>query len=153
LARGAAGTSHVLVVLVLAQIALGALVAGTNAGLSHNTWPLMDGRIVPSGLLAMSPTWVNAFENVATIQFNHRMVAYVLALLTLWHGWRCWRTADDEHIRTSALLLIAAVFAQIGLGIWTLLLAVPLWLGLAHQALAMIVLAVAVWHRHAIVRM
>ena len=152
LARGAAATSRLLIVLVLAQIALGALVAGTNAGLSHNTWPLMDGRVVPTGVLAMSPAWLNAFENVATIQFNHRMLAYLLAAITLWHGWRCWRTADDEHVRRSGLLLALAVIGQIGLGVWTLLLAVPLWLGLAHQALAMIVLGVAVWHRHALGR-
>jgi heme a synthase len=152
LAHGAATTSRVLIGLVLAQIALGAFVAGTNAGLSHNTWPLMDGRTIPSGLLAMSPAWLNAFENVATIQFNHRMAAYLLAAIALWHGWRCWRTADDEHVRRSGLLLVAAVLAQIGLGVWTLLLAVPLWLGLAHQAMAMILLGIAVWHRHAIVR-
>ena len=102
--------------------------------------------------LAMSPAWLNPFENVATIQFDHRMAAYLLAAVALWHGWRCWRTADDEHVRHSALLLVLAVTAQIGLGVWTLLLAVPLWLGLAHQAMAMLVLAVVVWHRHAIVR-
>ena len=151
-AQGAVATASILIALVLLQIALGALVAGTNAGLSHNTWPLMDGRIFPTGVLAMSPAWLNAFENVATIQFNHRMTAYLLAALALWQGWRCWSTADDEQVRRSGLFLALAVMGQIGLGVWTLLLAVPLWLGLAHQALAMVVLALAVWHRHAIVR-
>jgi heme a synthase len=144
--------SGVLVGLILAQIALGALVAGTSAGLSHNTWPLMDGRIVPSGLLAMTPAWLNVFENVATIQFNHRMVAYLIAGLAIWQAWQTWTTADDEHVRASGLLLGLAVLAQIGIGIWTLLAMVPLWLGLIHQALAFVLLGVAVWHRHAMMR-
>jgi heme a synthase len=152
LGRGAAPMSGILVGLVLAQITLGAFVAGTNAGLSHNTWPLMDGRIAPSGLLSMSPAWLNAFENVATIQFNHRMLAYTIAALALWQGWRTWATADDEHVRGSGLLLALGVFAQVVIGIWTLLAMVPLWLGLVHQAMAFVMLGVAVWHRHAVGR-
>lgn len=144
--------SSVLPVLVLIQIALGAFVAGTQAGLSHNTWPLMDGHLVPSGLLAMSPAWVNAFENVATIQFDHRMMAYVIALMALWQGWRAWATADDELVRGSGLLLALGVVAQIGIGVWTLLAHVPLWLGLVHQAAAFLLLGIAIWHRHAIVK-
>jgi heme a synthase len=139
-----------LVVLVLAQIFLGALVAGMKAGLAHNTWPLMDGRIIPNGLLAMTPWWLNLFENGLTVQFNHRMVAYGLAALGLWHALRTARVADDEQVRVSAWLMAAAIVVQIGIGIWTLLLAVPLWLGLGHQAMAMIVLGLVVWHRHAI---
>jgi heme a synthase len=144
--------SGVLVILVLVQIALGALVAGTKAGLSHNTWPLMDGRLVPSGLLAMAPAWLNVFENVVTIQFNHRMLAYVIAGLAVWQAWQTWTTADDEHVRASGVLLGLAVLAQIGVGIWTLLAFVPLWLGLVHQAMAFLLLGIAVWHRHAMVR-
>ena len=152
LANGARSVSGVLVVLVLLQIALGAFVAGTKAGLSHNTWPLMDGRLVPSGLLAMTPAWLNAFENVATIQYNHRMLAYGIAGLALWQAWQTWATADDEHVRGSGLLLGVVVAAQVAIGIWTLLAMVPLWLGLIHQALAFVLLGVAVWHRHAVVR-
>ncbi len=148
----AVSLSGALVALILLQIALGALVAGTSAGLSHNTWPLMDGRVVPSGLLALSPPWLNAFENVATIQFNHRMLAYLIAPLALWQAWLTWTTADDEHVRGSGLLLGLAVLAQIGIGVWTLLAMVPLWLGLLHQAMAFALLAIAVWHRHAIAR-
>ncbi len=150
--RGAVRLATVLVALVFGQIFLGALVAGMKAGLAHNTWPLMDGKLIPNGLLAMSPWWINGFENALTVQFNHRMVAYLLAGLGLWQGVCVARTADDEQARASGWLLALAIVVQISVGIWTLLLAVPLWLGLVHQALAMIVLGIAVWHSHAVAR-
>ena len=61
---------------VFVQILLGALVAGLKAGAGYNTWPLMDGRLVPSGLGVMQPWYLNLFENALTVQFNHRLVAY-----------------------------------------------------------------------------
>ena len=60
------------------QILLGGLVAGLKAGAGYNTWPLMDGQLVPDGLGVMQPWYLNLFENAMTVQFNHRMVAYVL---------------------------------------------------------------------------
>lgn len=150
LPSGVLKTARVLVALVVVQIALGALVAGMKAGLSHNTWPLMDGRFIPGGLGVMEPWWLNAFENALTVQFDHRMVAYVLVVVSLWHGARTIRAADDERVQLTAGLLIASIVAQIGLGIWTLLTVVPLGLALAHQAVAFVVLGFAVWHAHAI---
>jgi cytochrome c oxidase assembly protein subunit 15 len=145
-----AAIASTIIALVFLQTALGAFVAGTKAGLSHNTWPLMDGRLIPSGLFAMSPWWINAFENVATIQFNHRMIAYVLLAVTGWHVWRVVHAADDERVRVSALLLAIGMLLQAVFGIWTLLAMVPLWLGLVHQGGAAIVLGLAVWHRYTI---
>lgn len=141
-----------LVGLCYLQVLLGALVAGLKAGLTYNTWPLMDGAIVPGGLLALSPWWVNLFENPATVQFSHRLVAYVLAGAAIWHAWRLAGRADDPHVRQTAVLLAALVVAQAALGVWTLLAWVPLWLGLAHQVGALAVVAVAVVHAHAISR-
>jgi cytochrome c oxidase assembly protein subunit 15 len=147
---GALRIARLIVALVIAQIALGALVAGMKAGLAHNTWPLMDGRIVPDGLLAQSPWWLNVFENALTVQFDHRMLAYTLALIALGHAARTIRVADDERVQATAGLLAAGIIVQIGLGVWTLLAIVPLWLGLVHQALAFVVLAIAVRHAYAI---
>ena len=125
--------------LVIVQIALGGLVAGLDAGMAYNTWPLMDGAVVPDGLAAMQPAWKNLFENIMTVQFNHRVMAYALALLAfLLAVWQ----------RHSALLLAALVLAQIALGIATLLQQVPIHLALAHQAGALIILAAALWHGH-----
>ena len=152
LARGSAALGAVIVAGVFAQIGAGALVAGLKAGLAYNTWPLMDGRLVPAGLGAMQPWWENLFENAATVQFDHRMIAYALAVLIVVHAVRVIRTADDGRMRQSARMLIAVLCGQIGLGIWTLIAQVPLPLALAHQATAMLVFGVAVWHLHSLVR-
>ncbi len=148
LAAGSRATAIIVVALVFVQVGAGALVAGLKAGLAYNTWPLMDGRIVPGGLSAMSPWWLNAFENAATVQFDHRVLAYLLAAAVFWHGLRVITTADDEHMRRSAAALMLVVAGQIALGIWTLLAHVPLPLALGHQMMAMLVLAAAVWHLH-----
>ncbi len=138
-------TAGILVALIFLQVVLGALVAGFKAGLTHNTWPLMDGQLIPDGLWMMSPWYVNAFENATTIQFNHRMVAYVIVAIALWHAASVVR-ADDGRLASSAFALMIAVLAQAALGVWTLLAHVPLSLGLAHQGVAAVVTAIALWH-------
>ena len=136
-----------LIGLVLGQIVLGALVAGNKAGRAYNTWPLMDGRFMPDGVMALEPWYRNPFENLGLVQFDHRLLAYLVMGLALWHWSALARTADDERAVRSAGLLALAALAQVGLGIWTVLAAVPLGLGLAHQGLAMIVFGLAIWHR------
>ena len=139
-----------IVLLVLVQIMLGAFVAGLKAGASYNTWPLMDGRLVPDGLGAMQPWYLNLFENALTVQFNHRLVAYALVLATIWHVWILARGTSDARIRLTAAALAAGVLAQAALGIATLLAQVPLALGLAHQAGAAAVFGLAVWHLYSL---
>jgi cytochrome c oxidase assembly protein subunit 15 len=141
-ASGIGGVAALIVGLVLLQIFLGGLVAGLNAGMTFNTWPLMDGAIVPSGLYIQEPAWRNIFENVATVQFNHRMVAYLLFAVALLHAVQ---TRGSEH-RHFALLLAAAVTLQAALGIATLLLVVPIDVALTHQLGAVVVLWLAVTH-------
>lgn len=138
--------AHLLPVLIYLQVLLGALVAGLKAGVTYNTWPLMDGALVPNGLLAQTPWWVNLFENVGLVQFNHRLLAYVIAGMACVHAIGVGRRADDARVRRSAGYLATAVLAQGALGIWTLLAWVPLGLGIAHQAGALVVTAVAIWH-------
>tara|TARA_R110002110_G_scaffold71027_3_gene190004 strand:- start:4235 stop:5269 length:1035 start_codon:yes stop_codon:yes gene_type:complete len=145
---GLAKAAGALVALVFLQTILGAFVAGIRAGLVYNTWPLMKGAFVPGGLLAMSPAWHNFFENHLTVQFQHRMTAYLLLVCAVWHLWAARRT---EAAR-SAGWLVAAITAQTMLGIWTLLWVVPIPLGAAHQAGAMIVFATAIWHAHRLAR-
>ena len=141
-----------LVALVLAQIVLGAFVAGLKAGLSYNTWPLMDGRLVPNGLGTLAPWYLNLVENVTTVQFNHRMAAYALLVAALWQAARAARLVPDTGVARTARLLAIIVALQALLGIWTLLAGVPIALGLAHQMGALAVFALAVWHLHAVVR-
>jgi cytochrome c oxidase assembly protein subunit 15 len=142
----AAGT--LIVAIVFLQVVLGALVAGLKAGLAYNTWPLMDGRLLPGGLGAMEPWYLNLFENAMTVQFNHRLAAYLLLAVVLWHTAVLLRGSTDPRAQRSALVLAAAVLVQAALGIWTLLSHVPLALGLAHQAGAAAVFGLAVWHLH-----
>ena len=138
----------VLLGLVFLQVVLGAFVAGLKAGLTYNTWPLMDGQVIPPGILALEPWHLNLFENVATVQFNHRMLAYALLVAALWHAVALTRADIDTRMQKSAWLLVAAILAQAALGIWTLLSVVALPLGIAHQAGAVVVFGVAVWHVH-----
>lgn len=133
-----------LVLAVLAQIALGGLVAGSKAGFTYNTWPLMDGELVPDAakLFIASPFWENFVDNPTLVQFNHRLGAYLLLGLAIWHA----VAARGTALAWSAKHLAFAIAGQGVLGIVTLLLVVPLWAGLAHQALAMLVLLSATLH-------
>jgi heme a synthase len=139
-------TAAVIAALVFLQVALGAFVAGLKAGLHYNTWPLMNGQVVPDDIFSLSPWIVNFFENATTVQFNHRLVAYIVVALGLMHAASVARRADDARVRNSALLLGAALVSQMVLGIVTLLWAVPIGLGIAHQGLAAILFAIAVRH-------
>jgi heme a synthase len=141
-----------IVVLVFLQIVLGAFVAGLRAGASYNTWPLMDGRLIPEGLGAMEPWYLNLFENALTVQFAHRLVAYGLVLTVLWHTWSVRREPCDPMIRLSAAWLAGAALAQASLGIATLLAQVPLTLALVHQAGAVALFGLALWHLHTVLR-
>lgn len=128
------------------QIFLGGLVAGLDAGLVYNTWPLMDGGFVPSSLNVVSPLWLNWFENPTSVQFNHRMGAYALTLLVLVQFVLTLKArVDAPHFNRSVIMLLL-VLAQAAAGIITLVMQVPLHWALAHQALAVIFLAASVAH-------
>jgi heme a synthase len=137
-----------LLALVLGQIYLGALVAGLRAGLVYNTWPAIDGGFVPTAdrLFFDSPLWRNFFENTLTVQFDHRLVAYALWLVAVLHAVDVARTVRGGAALTGALALAAAITLQAALGIATLVHQAPLALALLHQAMAVVVLALAVVH-------
>lgn len=136
----------VLLGLVAAQIVLGAFVAGLKAGLLYNTWPSMNGQIFPSDYWIADRGVLSLFESHAAAQFNHRLIAYVVFAAALFQLWTVMRGGATGVARQSALVLSAAISLQAVLGIMTLLLHVPLALGLLHQGGAAIVLAIAVWH-------
>ncbi|MCO5730676.1 COX15/CtaA family protein [Rhizobium sp. SSA_523] len=135
-----------LAVLALIQIYLGALVAGLDAGYAYNTWPLMDGALLPGDLFVQQPWWINLFENPKTVQFVHRCGAYLLLTLTLVHMLvSIARRPGTTHAK-GAMLLFCLVCLQAMIGIATLLLHVPIELGLLHQAGGLLVLAFALSH-------
>ncbi|MCP4936152.1 MAG: heme A synthase [bacterium] len=139
LAFGAA----LIVTLMFAQIALGGLVAGLKAGLTYNTWPLMDGSFIPQGLFVHDPWYLAPFEDILTVQFDHRMLAYLIVAVVLVHLFALNRRG---RLDASAGWLASAVLAQIVLGIWTLLAVVPISLALAHQGFAIIVFGMSLHH-------
>ena len=138
----------VLLGLVLLQIYFGALLAGLRGGLAYNTWPLIDGAFVPpvSELFSLDPLFRNWFENILTVQFAHRMIAYALTLLALLHLGDLRRHPRSGPALRSALALAVGIGAQASLGIVTLVNQVPPALALLHQAGAILVLALAVVH-------
>ena len=146
--RAVLRSAGLLVALIFAQIALGGLVAGSRAGFTYNTWPLMDGRLVPpaSALFSGTPLIENFVDNLALVQFNHRTMALLLVGIALWHALAVRRRAPGSTVARRAEALAGLCLAQMALGIVTLVLVVPLWAGLGHQLLAMIVLAMAVFH-------
>lgn len=127
----------------------GAFVAGTDAGRIYNSFPLMDGRFVPRGYGDLSPWWLNVFENVAAIQFNHRWIAVATALLILGYVGAVHASRANPRATRRASWLGAAVLGQVVLGVLTLLYAVPVSLGALHQAGAVIVLTLALATHHA----
>jgi len=134
--------------LILFQIVLGGLVAGSKAGFTYNTWPLMDGAFFPpaSILFGGTPLIENFVDNLALVQLNHRLVAYLILGLALWHAFKMRRSHAGTKVARRATGLAGLALAQAALGIATLILVVPLWSGLAHQALAMLFLSMAVVH-------
>ena len=129
---------------VFAQMMLGAFVAGLRGGRTFNTWPLMDGKFFPDGYFAGAPGFNDLFETIAAAQFNHRIGAYLVAASALWF----WFAARKTQAAPRARLVLAAVGLQIVLGVWTLLAATPISLGLLHQAGALGVLAIALYAAH-----
>jgi heme a synthase len=139
-------TGLVLLVLIFVQLYLGALVAGLRAGRVYNTWPEIDGALIPSAdrLFFEAPWWRNLFDNTLTVQFEHRMVAYMLLALAILHAVDAVRSRAGPAAVNGASWLAVAITLQAALGIQTLLHQVPILLGLAHQAMAIVVLTLAI---------
>jgi cytochrome c oxidase assembly protein subunit 15 len=147
-ARLATGLAAAVFVMVLS----GALVAGTRAGLVYNTFPLMDGHVIPPGLFALDPWWDNLLHDLTTVQFDHRAIAWALACAIPAFWWHLRRIELPAAARWPAHLLLAMVGVQIVLGIAALLLHVPVALGAAHQGGALVLFALSLWTTHALRR-
>jgi len=140
--------AEAVLALISLTIVAGGFVAGLNAGLTYNTFPLMDGSFVPAGYAQLSPFVRNWFENVAAVQFDHRILAMttVASVFALWLAG--WRAALPLAAKRALHGLLAIALLQLSLGISTLLLVVPLPLAAAHQAGAVLLLTAAIVLRH-----
>ncbi len=146
--RGLWHFSLALTVLIFVMTLSGGLVAGIRAGLAYNTFPLMNGHWIPPEILALEPWYSNFFNNMATVQFDHRLIAWLLAALAPWFWWRSTRVTLTPRARLWCGALPAVLALQISLGILTLLFAVPVALGAAHQAGALLLLTTALVVNH-----
>jgi cytochrome c oxidase assembly protein subunit 15 len=146
LSRGLIRASCVLVGLT---IVAGGFVAGTHAGVDYNTFPLMDGRLIPEGYARLSPIWLNLVENIAAVQFDHRLLATATGLVTLAAVTSGLLARPRPTLQRALLALGAAVAAQYALGVATLLTVVPVDLAVAHQITAVLLLTAALCALHA----
>ena len=123
----------VVFALTLLQIIYGAFVAGLNGGLVMNTWPKMGANWVDDSVTAMQPLWVNFVEGIGGVQFVHRYLAYLVVASILFLWYKAKRVPLKSLQKLGVNLLLIAVLIQFTLGVFTLIYAVPVWMGVAHQ--------------------
>lgn len=140
--------SQVLIGLIFLMVLSGGFVAGIRAGQAYNTFPLMNGHFIPPEIFMIEPWYKNFFDNIATVQFDHRLIAWVLAILipVFWYKSRQLALSNSTHLACNLLLLMLIV--QISLGIATLLMVVPLPLAASHQAGALLLFTASIWVNH-----
>ncbi len=134
--------------LVFLMVLSGGLVAGLRAGLAYNTFPLMHGHFVPPDMFVIDPWYANFIGNMGTVQFDHRLIAWALTILVPLLWWRVSRSMVSRSARITSHLLLGALAIQFSLGVATLLLLVPVALGAAHQAGALVLFAAALAVAH-----
>lgn len=133
--------SHLVTLLIFVQVFVGALVAGLDAGFIYNTFPYMEGKLIPDELFVMQPWYMNLLDNVKTVQFTHRVMAVTVSFFILMFWLKARRTA----IYKSANWLLFILLVQFGLGVATLLFVVPTPLASAHQIVALLLFSVALY--------
>ena len=144
LRRFSCGLSGLIYLMILS----GGLVAGTHAGNAYSTWPLMGDSFVPVGLYTMTPVWLSAFEDVTTIQFNHRMFAYLIVALVIALAVRAFRYGIGGPIKVGIFCLIGLLVMQVALGVSTLIFYVPIPVAAAHQVGAVALLTASLFVSH-----
>jgi cytochrome c oxidase assembly protein subunit 15 len=141
-----------LIILVLITIVSGGFVAGLKAGLIFNTFPLMGGSLIPEGIGALSPWYLNPLENMVAVQFNHRWLAIATGIILIVWYIRGRSHFEETMLQRSFKLVGMMVIIQVILGITTLLMQVPVLLGALHQAGALLLISVLLFNLHALSR-
>ena len=137
--------------LIFVMILSGGLVAGTRAGYAYSTWPLMGDSFIPPGLYAMTPIWLSAFEDITTIQFNHRIFAYIIAALMAGFAFVALRKNISPKARIGIYSMLFLLVVQITLGISTIIFHVPIAIAAAHQIVAVALLTASLFVSHSLV--
>ena len=144
LRRFAFGLSALIFIMVLS----GGFVAGIRAGLTYNTFPLMNGHLIPPDLFVLEPWYRNFFDNMTTVQFDHRLIAWALAFLVPLFWYRSRQVNLSATTRLACNLFLLMLTIQISLGIATLLHVVPIPLAASHQGGAVLLFAASLWVSH-----
>lgn len=139
---------QVLIGIIFFMVLSGGFVAGIRAGLVYNTFPLMNGHFIPPEMFMLEPWYRNFFENMTTVQFDHRMIAWILAMLVPFFWYKSRQIILPRSARLACNFLLVMLVIQICLGIATLLMVVPLPLAASHQAGAMLLFTAAIWVNH-----
>lgn len=139
-----------VVSLLAVTVVSGAFVAGLRGGKVFNEFPLMGGRVVPPGYQALAGWWLNAFENPVAAQFHHRVLATLTGLASLWLGWRARPEFLGEYGAMAVRVFGLTIAVQFAIGIATIVLAVPVALGVLHQFMGTLALTFGVLAVHAL---
>lgn len=146
------GKTLALTILISITVISGGFVAGLKAGKIYNTFPMMGDYWVPPGLMALEPWWRNMFDNIATVQFDHRILAITTFILVIVYWAKFPKTDLPDRLRKGINALLHTATLQVALGITTLLLVVPIALAATHQAVAMVLFTVALYLCHGLRR-
>lgn len=143
---------YALVILGVVSITIlsGGLTAGLKAGHIYNTWPLIDGGLMPEDAFSTSPLWLDIFENASTVQFDHRFMAYLTCGLVISLWLKIQRESSFTHAKHAVNTMLCVLILQAILGVLTLLLVVPIYLAIAHQIGAIALFSSAVWSAYAL---
>ncbi|MGI1678464.1 MAG: COX15/CtaA family protein [Cellvibrionaceae bacterium] len=142
--------SFALMCIIFLMILSGGLVAGSRAGFVYNTFPLMDGRFIPVGLYNMEPLWRNIFEDLTTVQFNHRIFAYIITLIVIVFFVMGMKRSISRRSKLGLVAVLITLVVQVILGISALLLIVPVSIAAAHQAGAIALFTAAIFTTHSL---
>tara|TARA_B100000029_G_C17591790_1_gene962753 strand:+ start:1526 stop:2602 length:1077 start_codon:yes stop_codon:yes gene_type:complete len=141
----AGGKAMAMMIFIVITLLSGGFVAGLNAGHAFNTFPLMGGKIFPDGYFALNPWWKNLFDNIPSVQFNHRYLGILTYIIVCLFILTSWRDNVLKYYHWALSLLLFSVSIQGALGILTLILHVPVFIAAAHQAVGLIILTVTVY--------
>lgn len=138
--------------VIFLQIMMGGFVAGLDAGFIYNTFPYMEGQIVPDGLFPIQPWYLNIFEDIKTVQFTHRFMAFIVVFVigAFWLYNKKIQTSKNINFAVNCLLLIICV--QFILGVATLLYVVPISLASAHQMVALLLFSISLYVNYTLLR-
>ncbi|MDA7571374.1 COX15/CtaA family protein [Porticoccaceae bacterium] len=140
--------SYTLSSLIFLMILSGGLVAGTRAGIPYPTWPLMGDSFIPPGLYSLTPFWLSAFEDMLTIQFNHRMFAYLIVVLVVTFAYKALKSDLNGPLKIAIYCFLILLVAQVTLGISTLIFYIPVPVAAAHQVCAVALLTASLFVSH-----